>query len=316
MSIGSDITQANLATTGGIRYKLLNGYPTFDVSDDGTKSVEEIAIRSVDFAGFVVESMPPPIFFLNFVVLPPRRRMPGTTFMVTKSISAAPFAGSMPGDPLNAHGNGASYDDWYRLTINYETMQESDDRKREPNRPETFLEHSLSAGGEFLSIPPNRTEIQEGDVDTETSIGEIEANQDQQMPIVKVIPTIEHNFKWKYVLEPNWAEIYKMLGTVNDRALAWIPESKKDTVMFTGVSGNQVYTWDGAQARVQPWSLDFKFSQKHIQEDEAVYGWNHAFSPKKGKWVKLFRADAQPLYQRRDFRPMFRTARPNPNARV
>jgi hypothetical protein len=311
---GSDITLARRQTNGGIKYKLVEGFPKLSGDEDGTTATEEYLVPANQLGAFWAESLPVPVFFLNFILLPARRRMPGAPFLITKSLSCEPHSGQKPGDPFSFDplAPNGTYDDLYRVTINYETMKESDDNERDENKPETFLEHSMSAGGEFLSIPPNKTSITDGDIDTVTSpSGGDEDNEDQQMPIVMSIPTIEHSFKWKFVLDPNWAEIYTQLGNINLKAIKFIPESKPETVMFTGVSGNQVYLWNGAALRVQPWSLTFKFSQRHIEEGGRTYGWNHVFSPKKGRWVYLFRAgDADgahnPLYQRSDFLELFK----------
>lgn len=310
------ISEARRSTAGGIPYKLVQGYPKISGDENGTTATEKYLIASSNVAAFYLESLPPPILFLNFFVLPARRRMPGTGFLITKRVDFEPHSGQLPGDPfLVDPDKPASYDDLYAVTIQYETMQESDDDERDETDPRTFLEHSINAGGEFLSIPSNKTTVDPKDVENNAPTSDEdgnplpaaeEPNEDRNMPILWQVPTLEHNLRWDFVLSPPWERIFKMMGTVNSQAVDLFFDAPAETVMFMGVSGSQTYLWDGASARVQPWKLDFKFSQRHIEENGFKYGWNHVYSPKKGQWVKVRRANGLPLYQSENHLDLFK----------
>jgi len=306
--MASNYNDFRLATDGGIRYALLAG-PEIEADDKGAKSSEQYLIRGVDVGAFFAEAMPPPIAFLNFVLLPPRRRMPGTGIFVTKSVKFKPFTSELPGDPFgyDPSARDGSYNDFYVADISYETGQEDDDNPHDENKPETFLEHSITAGGEFLSLPATRTQVEDVDIDGTSSPGAYEANEDNGMPILKTVCTIEHNLKWKFCLRPNWDTILSALGHVNDRAHKVFFDGRKETVLFSGVSGSQVYMWGGARLVAQPWALDFKFSHKEMTDEGGVFGWNHAYSPKKGKWVRLWRNGGVPLYLKSNLALLFRT---------
>jgi hypothetical protein len=306
--MGSDIDDARLATDGGIPYKLMEGYPRISASDDGCSAEEQYLIRSRDVAAFFAESMPPPIVFLDFITQPARRRMPGTGFLVTKEVSFEPFDKTKPGDPFRVDPSAASgtYSDLYVANIKYETGQESDETEHDENKPETFLEHDVNVGGEFLSIPPAKTKIVEDDLGTPQSYGAAVDNPDRNSPVQKIVATMEHNLRWKFVLVPPWEEILRQLGHVNRARHAVFFDSPAECVLFMGVSGKRQYLWNGASVVVQPWSLDYKFSAKEITEGANTWGWNHVYSPDKGKFVRLFRAGGLPLYESADFTLLFK----------
>lgn len=306
--MGSNLTNARLQTAGGIPYALMEGYPKISASDDGCTAEERYIIRATDVEAFFAESMPPPVFLLDFIILPPRRRMPGTGFLVTEEVSFEPFDGSKPADPFGVDPGATpgTYGEFYVASIKYAAGQENDDNERDENKPETFLEHDVSVGGEFLSIPPAKTKIAEDDVGSPASYGAAINNPDRNSPVQKLVATIEHNWRWKFVLAPPWKTIVRMLGHVNDRKLTWMFDAEPETTLFLGCSGKRVYLWNGAGTVAQPWSLDYKFSTRQIDEHGTKYGWNHVYSPDKGKFVRLFRQGGEHLYLDGNFLDLFK----------
>lgn len=297
-------------TAGGIPYLLRNGFPTMSVDEQGAKAVEEYVIRASDIEGFTSESLPAPIVFLGSVIRPPRRHMPGASILRTKTLSYKPLTATRPGDPTS-YDSGAptnTYDDYYIVTINYETQtQDSTDDEENPNDPTTFLEHSVTTGGQHMSVPPNKCETTDADLAT-AGPGNAEPHVDAFGPIVKTIPTIEHALKWKSVTNPPWSTIRDLLGHVNNATLSLFFDAPHGTVMFMGVSGTQAYLWNGFSTGVQPWELTFKFSERHIRENGSSYGWNWVYVPKHGTWRKLLRANGETLYEESDFLQLFQAS--------
>ena len=218
------------------------------------------------------------------------------------------------------------------MTITFKTMQETDDEEPDEGNPETFLEHSVNAGAEYLHIQPKAIEVSEKTVDgsqnqpfqhppgpdgqepdCNNAPDDKEANKDPELAIYKVIPTIEHSLKWKFALNPSWTNIYRRLGTVNNSVIKMFNYAKKETVLFTGVSGQRSYRYFNSRAggslSVTPWSLDFKFSQRSVYEGGNIYGWNHVYSPSKQKWVRPIRPrdNCKPLFEASDFLKLFRS---------
>lgn len=300
-------------TSGGIPYKLMEGYPTISGSGDKVTATEKYIIRATDVNAFYTESIPAPIVFLGSVIWPDRRRMPGASILITKSIDFKPFQTTLPFDPFGVDSGApdGTYDPFCEVQIQYETVQNESDQEQDPNDPETFLEHSVSATGEFMSWPPNKMEVSKGTEAGETP-GGAEPIKDRVAPIVKSIPTIDHNLKWKNCLQPRWDRIIEYLGMINDRKFVFSGQNTqfefaahKHCMLFMGVSGNQSYLWDGASVGVQPWNLDFKFIHKEITEGGFTYGWNHIYSPVDGDWVQLVRANGKQMYEEANLLKLF-----------
>lgn len=170
------------------------------------------------------------------------------------------------------------------------------------------------SGGDTIVQRWNGTEYEDVDVDN---------NCDQLMPITKTIPTIIWNVRLPYFVDPDWELITRMLGKVNDtpaeefnpnnennNVYDFIENPYPETAMFMGVQGQQNFTWDTlGNRRLKPWDLTFVFSVKRVEEtvvlpssadptrqgDDTIvkiYGHNHAWSPCKQKWVRLYRGGA------------------------
>jgi hypothetical protein len=289
--MSSLLSTARLETVGGIPYKLVEGYPKFTFSENKSKATEKYIVASNQLGAFYTESFPSPFVLGGFIDLPPRRYMPGAPWMVTKEIQAEPHTGDLPGDPLltDTPAPAGTYDTEYMVTIMYEAKLESEDDQRDPRDPITFLERSISIGGEFISVPPQKTKHAEADVGQDPQEGASEGTTEPQLPIVKTIPTGQLQYKWSYVLQPNWTDIWGYLGKVNNSKEEVFFDLEKECVMFLGVNGNQKFLWNGSSVRVQPWDLTFNFSVKRVEERKKVYGWNHVWIPKKQEWRKLLR---------------------------
>lgn len=316
-----DFDNVRLTTAGGIPYKRVSG-PTYYEDREKASAQERIIIPALALDEFMAEALPAPIIIADLIVIDPARRLPGAAHLITKSVSMTPVDESRPIDPFGSDlGAGAlNQDEWERtygalvyLDITYETGVGNEDEENEPdsNDPVTFLEHSLSAGVEYLSIPPTKLEEAEGE-DPEANQQSYSANRDQQLGAFKLIPTVEHTLKWKWALRPNWTTIYETLGKVNDRPIKIFNRAKKEHVLFTGLSGSQSYRLFRSRRNqkgliVDPWSLEFRFSQRTINDGGEQYGWNHVYSPKKGKWVKIKREDTgRFLYEDADMNAMFK----------
>lgn len=326
----SNISDARRITAGGIKYKLLEGYPKIDHSDEGTSAEEQYLIHAQNLRAFIYESMPPAVAIGGFISRPPRRRMPGTGFLATVSVAAEPHSGQLPADPFGADTGAPdnTYDPLLRVTIKYETMQEEEDEDQGTGDPETFLEHSISAGAQMLTIPPRKLkflEISPGDLQPDeieeynAQLAEFKQNKDMQLALVHTIPTIEHQLKWKLVRYPPWKTIFRTLGRCNNQSIKLFFDAHVETVLFMGISGSRRYLWDGEQTRISYWELDYKFSQRYIytgtigNESDADdpagkhAGWNHVFAPDKRKWVRvIFDDSGTTIHERADFNKLFK----------
>lgn len=304
--MGIDWSSARLSTNGGIPYKLVSG-PTFTANEDGASAREMYLMRGTDIEDFFVESLPPPLIFGGLVVKLPRRALPGSSLFFTSSISFEPHTGETPGDPLEADAGAVvgTYDRDYLATIDYE-LTLADDDDEDPNDPETFLEHSVQAAGEFLNLPTSNLTSQ--NTDAEGGGDGAETPFRPSDVVSKVVANLEHTLSWKHVINPDWRTIIRALGKVNNAALPIFFDAPDETVLFVGVSGRQEYLWNGRSSRVKPWSLDFKFHHKEIEDDGRIWSWQHAWQGTQQGWGKVLRPGGRDLYETTDFLALFRPA--------
>lgn len=363
------------STAGGIQYRLQAGSPQIRQTKDEATATETYLIKSTDAEAFSAESFPPPVMINGVGFLPPRRRMPGTTAYVTSNLDFGPQSDEKVWDPMGVYSNeNASFDDNCLVKIEYSTELDNDENERNPQDPVTFLERSITAGGQFLSIPPKKTQVQDSDVDFrnctnatamengkptvngvpvagqevidndggssaapnysfvmnpdgeficvdpqgtpapdgacdldhsggygDSAKGQSEdstadENRDQELPILLHIPTVEYSLKWPLALNPFFGHIFRNLGRVNSDSHPIFWNAKRETILFTGVTATQKFVWTGAAAVAQPWNIEFRFSQRIINSCGRTYGWNHVYSPTKGRWVRVWMASGQPLY--------------------
>lgn len=323
--VGINWSTVRRSTSGGIKFKLVSG-PEIEHSDEGTSARETYLIQASQVAAFIAESLPPPYVLGFYVILPPRRRLPGTLFLVTKKVSVKPQTDQLPGDPfsVDAAAEDGTYDHDYLVNIEYEVTKEAD-TNREQSKPETFLEHSMQAGGEFYTIDKARLRYTEdGNEPVATRkddylIGSGRGLTEKNLPGCHLsVATLEHTLRWPMVLSPDWNTFFGCLGRINDSQTVLFNNAAKGTVLFSSIGGTQKYVWNGAAASVQPWTLDFKFSQRVLLDGETNITWNHVFHPNAedgAKWVEPFWLTNQKdinskkyLYEYDDLYAMFKTS--------
>ena len=256
-------------------------------------------MRTSDIVNFIAESFPSPTWANGFWFPGRKRTMPGNGYLISRRLRFESIDTGLPSDfwSYDSGAPAATYESLCRCTIEYETGQAQDEIN--PEDPTTFLEHSITAGGEFLIIPP--TNINWGEN------GE-EQNKGHQAPVTKILPTIEHTLNWRYVRNPPWSTIRNQLGTLNDAVLAIFNDAPAETVMFMSVQAEQKYTTGG----IKPWSMSYKFSERNVTDDgEQDIGWNHAYNPTKPGFQRLKRKKTADnsladLYDQSDFSELFK----------
>jgi hypothetical protein len=309
-----DFDNVRLSTAGGIPHKVVEGVH-FAGDDESLTAELGLVIQASRFEDFLEEMFPTPIVLGDLVTISPRMYLLGAPYLRLKSFRTSAAIPGKPLDPLGVDSSApdGTYGTLMRIDLSFATLNENDENEPDEGDPTTFLEHSVNAGSEYLQIPPKKIEVSEKDVDEYTPGGappaDAEPNRDIKLGIYKNIVTVEHSLKWKFALNPPWTTIYQTLGKVNNQALSIFKNAKKETVLFSGISGQQSYRFFRRRATASPWSLDFKFSQRYIHEGGKHYGWNHVYSPAKNKWVRPIRANDgnKPLYELADFLDLFKS---------
>jgi hypothetical protein len=289
------MSQARLQTRGGIPYKLVK--QSLDLTIDSSSMSEVYLIRATDIAAFIAESFPPPTLVGATIIPGFPRQCPGNIWLRTENLSIESVIDALPTDMWNADPSApaGTYVDMVNVKIDYATAKPPEEH--DPGDPETYLKHSVSAGGEFLMLPPKNLE---GD-----TTGPI---KDFHLPMMKVIPTIEHSLDWSYVLNPPWQSIRSQLGTVNSGTFAYFNNAPPESVLFMSLTGEQQVLTDGAR----PWSLSYKFSEKYFVDNGTICTWNHLYNPAKGGFERIRRKDPvsgslSDMYSQSNFISLFQT---------
>ena len=128
-------------------------------------------------------------------------------------------------------------------------------------------------GGSTPSSNPDGTPYTEDPKDMHT---------DEDAPMTILLPTAEHQFTWKSVINPPFSSIYSNIGKVNKGGFLGCDA---ETLMFLGVDAQREFTTGG----IKPWTLDYRFSHRVAQPIGAPnpLTWNHFYVPKKNAWKKL-----------------------------
>lgn len=264
----ADITLGS-RTALGIPYTRMHGSPTVSVTQDEATAKEELIMAKGDFPNFIFESFPIPESLNNFIDV--RRQMgaidgvSGIPPLLTKTIEVVPLQSDLPLDDQP----------YVKVTINYETAQ---DKEGDEEDPETFLTHTLNAGGQLITYPAQHMEP--FDPGTDGWLPE------PNIPMSVFVPTIEHTWSWARVQIPPFAAIRAAMGKVNKSTFLGSPAEQ---LLFLGVSASQDFTFEGEE----PWKIDYKFSERN---KEGV-GWNHFFTPSTGTWIKLKTANGDLAYE-------------------
>ena len=300
---------------GGVPYSLVEGYPRFSFSDDSNTGEEQYIIHKFNMTALHRISMPPPIIFNDTVNTPPRRGMPGSPSLRTKSMDFEPLKQDLPQDPFGIFGEFGYDNDFMRVTIKYQTNK-IDEEEGDQEDPITFLEMGFDTTADILKIPCTRTNFigrksssgstggsqGSGNGETGSENTDEEVNVDNDIPATVVVPTTTYTLNWKFALNPNFNLFRSLIGRVNQMTDPLFFNAPKETILFTGFSGKRSFLWDGENTTVTPWDLNMKFVGKHIEYSKGVLGasvggWNHVYRPSTGKFERIRKADGSFLYQ-------------------
>lgn len=341
IDIGSPETWRN-RTAGGVPYRIMEGYPKFKFTESGASAEEKYLIVGRHLAAFALESLPPPSQVLDLLGGGNTGRpYPGLPRLVTRELDAEPFDQSKPGDPLLTDDSEASgtYSPFYVVTINYSTREQEDEEEDEDDL-ETILTHDIQAGAEFIIIPPdNLSSADEGDEPDDDQDGEVRATGEDgepyvpgggdaaknpvkktNVPISKILPTIEHTLTWTRCPNPPWGQMRNALGKLNSDRLPIFFNAPAGTVLFLGFSAKQEWEWvtrerSSAGYRIRPWTVTLKFSERALIERGKRITWNHVFIPGKdhNRFEKVYLdppANTRTIYESVPFLNIFKVDKP------
>jgi len=301
MSVNISSTNWTLSTPGGIKYKLVEGYPKGSFEDETASIEEQYIIRANQLNAFIAESFPSTLVMGGQWFFRGKRVCPHHNRLYTKRVAFEPFDETRPCDPFNVHGaDVATYSENLKLTISYSV---DEDQESEDNNNESFLTVTADTGGEWLVVDAAEDAVWAGEGAWE---GLDEETEEFQLPASQLVPKTQWNVKWpkfpNSVLPDMVTRCRKAFGKVNSEAMPLFQDAVAATILFTGFSYSQEYSWKEGPAV----SFDMSFDEKFIEDgnvfDEDVTH-QHTYRPGKGFQKLLINDEA--LYKTNDHNDLF-----------
>lgn len=296
---GSESFSGSLAlvTAGGpiVQIKSLDG-PTFSGSDAGHQANWSILVSEADLTYLINGLFPPAVVVAgpngNISIKPPNQLLPNSGFFYATNYTARPF-GETLGDPFKADPTyETNFADWertyaklYQVDITFSTKPDGrteDDDQENPNDVDSLIDDkSVDIGAEFLRIGDNN--IKWGDNN--------EPNDSLEVGVNQQIPQLLWTLTRRRVLNPDWAQIAKLIGNVNQELATQQTlgiDAQAECALFLGASGRLTGGWNGQSE----WEMSYKFAVREmIVKDgngaDVRVTWNHFFRPSAAEWQKL-----------------------------
>jgi len=342
-SIYTDPTTWRQSTVGGIKYRLVNRSGNFGFNR--TDATETVLIKATDLQAFVREVLPLPTF-LNNMPIWQATAMKGNLPLIAKNVSWSSHVDGLPIDPFGADTSAVTgtYHDIIKVEISYDDDPQSPgsggggDAKEDD--PETFLEISCSAAGEFI-----RTESLNAYWFDDVG-GDVTQNTTLELPNSVFVPLIEWNFTWpmlNYDFYKNTMvdRLRSANGRVNSSTFELLYSAPAETLLLTGwehteehqmlfssETSNPLYTHAPIRLTVKMLEknvgpIQIRFGEQAGQNSpdkvtpdgdvvqEAPYvGHNHFWDKKEGRWRRYLTngATGDSVYQSYDFNTLFTPA--------
>jgi hypothetical protein len=277
-----------------VPFKELGGSPTEQYGLDGFRSRRAFLIAWEDRDAFAAEVMgragqhgaSVPVHY------------PGKDSVFAVRLRYEPFDPDNPDckalteltDGLNSYSGSFA-----KAVVEYRTIPDRDREDGPGNEPGTHLTYRMRFAAECQPIPARGW----------TYSGDPAVPAPDDLNHVKLIPITEHHLTWHQVINPPWAEIHALQGTVNGGEFLGCPQA---TLLFEGAEANKLYR---AGLEIGPsefcWQIHYVFRERSVKHGGLVYGWNHFYREKPPGWVELTNGTDR-LYDLADFSTLFQSA--------
>lgn len=303
-----DSSTWTLATTGGIKYRSVRQSGT--VSRHRNGSVEEmqetVIILASSLEAYIDECFPAPIYN-NGIPVWVNRPFPGAGHLRAKNLTWKEWVEGKPVDPFTSHVNppANTYQPCVEVTVTYDNEYSDVDI----NSPETFLEISASAAGEFLHVP------------SPTASWEVlgDPNLYESNPVSVIVPETEWSLRWSFIPVLYWKTyllpaLRVAMGKVNNAAVPLLGDAEAHTLLLVGYEMSQEFR------RFRPGAIDpaepdpnaglyidvtLKILEKRVVgSDGTIIGHNHFWRPGEG-WQILLVDGVNRVYQSTNFADLF-----------
>jgi len=191
----------------------------------------------------------------------------------------------VPIDPFGSDPTApdGTYYDFARVIVDYSTQSNtggSGGGNPDPNDPFTFLEVSVVGGGNYIYTPSRGSLTWKGEGSEENT--EI---RERDVPISIRQPEVEWVIRWSQLPFSffNLTLIERLranLGRVNSEPFKVIFNAPAETILFTGWSMQQQFTWRSGLNGQPPLQLELRFAEKNFISNEGVQvTHNHFYRP-------------------------------------
>ncbi len=277
-----------------VPFKELGGSPVEQYGLDGFSARREFLIAWEDRDAFAAEVMGRAAQHGASIPV----HYPGKTSVFAVRLRYEPFDRDNPDckslaeltDGLNSYSNSFA-----KGVVEYRTIPARDREDGPENERGTHLTYRMRFAAEYQPIPARGW----------TYSGDPPMPAPDDLNLVKLIPLTEHHLIWHQVINPPWARIHALQGTVNAGEFLGCPQA---TLLFEGAEANKLYR---AGLETGPsefcWQIHYVFRERSVKHGGQVYGWNHFYREKPPGWVELTNG-THGLYDLADFFTLFQSA--------
>ena len=288
MSLNEGSDTWSCRTVGGIPYKLMDGYPTGDIDDEGSfNTTEAYILNASDLDAFIRESFPTTQY-------PTSRTMPGQPYNYTKSISFEPFPEGLPGNPFGGYnGSEGTFAQYVKVTITYTQTED-----QEGDGATSFVEIAADANVEVLVTSSAFMKWESG-----VSITDLD------LPVGHLCPQTQWTARWPKVNQAHingiFTNLRKYMGCINVTPLSKLYNADPGTILFSGISFQQAFTYGGG---FSGGSIEAKLLEKRLVTYKGgykVYGHNHFYNKVTDLYEKIVKKDGTFIYPELDLNLLF-----------
>lgn len=267
----------------GNGFKLMGGYPTFDIGAQGDiRGIRRGTLPWDELDDFVNDMMPTNTVVGNNLFSFLGADFPGRPFLHVTGLGVKPYVDRTKSIDFN---NDYKHEFW-DVTINYEFL------KNEPSTstatdPVPFLVHRWSVGGDVFQADNQGLQwdnvVRRGET-LPTAAGWTYTNilsvacqpQDLRNGPRVITPHIEHEITWPRVPKPPFTAMKALVGKVNLNPMTFATGAAPvECLLYNGSQVEMTALSNGERA----WNLTHRFSERQVEAEDQTTpgGWNHFY---------------------------------------
>lgn len=309
MPNSEDVSSWRFASNGGIPYRFLGLDGSIDPESAAINY--RVLIQAENLLPLARELFPEPEV-TGLMYAPRGGTMPGVPNLFAQRMKFTSQQGiDKPFDAFQADAAASAGTYHGFLECNIEFLPSNISNETDPSDPRTFLEISANETGDYLYIGGAESKTQEetvpdgendtpgnGGVDAETgeANGNITTttdttNRHPNLPASIMVPKTEWSLKWKqipyaYFRDTLVHRLRLLRGRVNSTPVPILYNSPAETLLMTGFTYGESYTWRDGNIATPPIDVVIKVVEKSVIWNGVNCGHNHVWVPGAG-WRRL-----------------------------